>query len=263
MTLSPRSRHTLLRRMCSAALLCALTAVAAQAQARWTADREASLAWWQINPHMSHLWATTCPEEPSWRPGEGRSAGWVIGQTLSPPKQGYAAVSDTTNIPLYPRRKVRSVCTEAVTATVLVADTTTLQGVRGQVVVKANTLVGGDTRRDTFTRQAVLQTDRYPELRFTIDSLVNVSRQADTLKGTAVGVFTLHGVAQPMTAAVRSWPEAGGRRVLAKFRIPASELTSVWGMSRFALGLGVTTNIWHDIFMGVDLLLRPEAAGGS
>jgi len=263
MTFSTRSRRTLLRHAFGAALLCVLTAVAAQAQSRWAADPEASLAWWQVNPHLSHLWATTCPEEPSWRPGEGRSAGWAIGQTLSPPKGGYAAVSDTIHVPLYPRRKVRSVCTEAVTAVVVVADTARLQGIRGQVVVKANTLVGGDVRRDTYARQAVLQTDRYPDIRFTIDSLVSVSRQADTLKGTAVGVFTLHGVAQPMTAAVRAWPEAGGLRVLGKFRVPASELTSVYGLSRFALGLGVTTKIWMDLFMGVDLLLRPAAAGGS
>jgi len=40
-------------------------------------------------------------------------------------------------------------------------------------------------------------------------------------------------------------------------------LTSVYGLSRFALGLGVTTKIWMDLFMGVDLLLRPAAAGGS
>ena len=78
MMLGSRSLHSRLPRVLAAAALCALAAHDAQAQSRWTADKRASLAWWQINPHLNHLWATTCPEEPSWRPGEGRSGGWVI-----------------------------------------------------------------------------------------------------------------------------------------------------------------------------------------
>ena len=255
--------RTLLGRTLAAALLCALTAVGAETQARWTADRKASLAWWQINPHMNHLWATTCPEEPSWRPGEGRSAGWFIDQAFRPAKQGYAAVSDTTIIPLYPRRKVRSVCTEAVTAEILVPDTVKWTGVRGRVVVNPDALVGGETRRDAFAREAVLQTNRYPEIRFTVDSVVGVTRKADTLRGTAVGAFTLRGVTQPMTASIRAWPEVGGIRVLGKFHVPADQLVPVYGISSFALGLGIGTRIWKDLYMGVDLLLRPEAAGGT
>lgn len=263
MIFTSRPLRTLLARTLAAALLCALTAVDAETQARWTADRQASLAWWQVNPHLSHLWATTCPEEPSWRPGEGHSGGWSIDQVFRPAKHGFAGVSDTTIIPLYPRRKVRSVCTEAVTAEVLVADTAAWRGVRGRVVVKADALVGGEDRRDAYARQAILEANRYPEIRFTLDSLVGVTRQADTLRGTAVGVFTMHGVSQPMTAGIRAWPEAGGVRVLGKFHVDANQLVSVWGISKFALGLGVATKIWQDLYMGVDLLLRPEAAGGT
>jgi hypothetical protein len=241
------------------ALLVALLAVTshAQAQTRFRIDPRASLAWWQVNPHLNHLWATTCPEEPSWRPGEGRSGGWLIGQGLRPPKQGYAAVSDTTNVPLYPRYEPLPLCTEAVEGEILAADTVRWRGVRGEVKVRAEALVTGEERRDAFARDAILQASRYPEIRFSIDSLVNVTRQADTVRGTAVGVFSLRGVSKPMTAAIRAWPEAGGLRVLAKFAIPAPELTEDYGLSRFALGLGVTTRIWYHLFMGVDVVLRP------
>jgi polyisoprenoid-binding protein YceI len=230
----------------------------ARAQTRWTVDPKASLAWWQVNPHLNHLWATTCPEEPSWRPGEGRSGGWVIGQALRTPKQGYAAVNDTTNVPLYPRYEALDVCTEAVHGEVVVADAARLRGVRGAVTVRSDALITGEERRDAFARDAVLEATRYPVIRFTIDSVVNVTRQADTLHGTAVGVFTLRDVSKPMTARVEAWPEAGGLRVLAKFRIPAPDLTTEYGLSRFALGLGVTTRIWYDLFMGVDVVLRRQ-----
>src|SRR5574341_1229773 len=107
---TPRPLRAVLQRTLAAALLCALSASrAASQEVRWTPDPKSSLAWWQVNPHLNHLWATTCPEEPSWRPGEGRSGGWSISQALRPPKEGYAAVSDTSRVPLYPRHKVRQV----------------------------------------------------------------------------------------------------------------------------------------------------------
>jgi hypothetical protein len=118
--------------------------------------------------------------------------------------------------------------------------------------------VTGDERRDAFARVAILDATRYPTSRFQIDSLVNVTRRADTLQGTAFGVFALRDVSTPMRATVRAWPEAGGLRVFAKFRVNAQDLVSVYGLSNFALGLGVSTNIWHHLFMGVDVVLRPE-----
>jgi hypothetical protein len=228
----------------------------ATAQLKLTVDQRASLAWWQVNPHLNHLWATTCPEEPSWRPGEGRSAGWVIGSTLKPPKHGYAAVSDTTIVPVYPRKQVTRICSEAVQGEVTIADTSNWTGVQGEIVVSAEALITGEERRDSYTRQAILQTDRYPDIRFTIDSVVDVTRDADTLRGRAFGVLYLHGVRKNMSGLVRGWPEAGGLRVLTRLRVPAKSLTEEFGLSRFALGLGVTTGIWYDLFMGIDIVLR-------
>jgi hypothetical protein len=247
-------------------LLAGLVGVGAstQAQTRLAVDPKASLAWWQMSPHLNHLWATTCPEEPSWRPGEGRSAGWIIDQVMpTKSKTGYQNVADTVNVPLYPRPKVRDVCTEAVEGVVLVADTVTWRVLRGAVSVKGAELVTGESRRDAYARRAVLNTDRYPQVRFTVDSLVGMTQQADTLRATALGMLTLHGVTKPTTAAVRAWHEAGGLRVLAKIRIRAHDLVPEYGMSKFALGLGVGTKIWQDLFLGVDLLLRPQAGSGS
>jgi hypothetical protein len=237
-----------------------LTAVLpdARAQVHFTADRKASLAWWQINPHMNHLWATTCPTEPSWRPGEGRSGGWAIQQIYRPPKQGEAAVSDTTQVPLYPRRRVRFVCGEAVDVRLTIADTVKWVGVRGEVTVKGDALVGGLDIRDEYTRQKLLQTHQFPEIKFAIDSVVGVTQRRDTLRAIAVGVFTLRGVSQPVRAALRFWRELNGIRVLGRIKIPAHDLVPVYGMSYTNLGLGVGTYVWKDLFVGVDVLLRPD-----
>jgi polyisoprenoid-binding protein YceI len=254
-----------MRRSLVLVLLTSVTAFgAAAAQVRWTIDPKASIAWWQIDPHLNHLWATTCPQEPSWRPGEGRSAGWYIDQMLHASKTGFANTSDTINVPLYPRHKVRSVCTEAVHGQVTAeGGSGSWRGVHGQVNVQADALVTGENMRDAFTKKAVLETLRYPEIRFTLDSLSGTTQRGDTLRATAFGVFAVHGVTKPVTAAVRAWPDAGGMRVLAKFRVPAASLTTDFGMSKYALGLGVETRIWYDLFMGVDLLLRREGSGAG
>jgi polyisoprenoid-binding protein YceI len=241
----------------------AAMAASAQSQARWTVDTKSSLAWWQVNPHLNHLWATTCPEETTWRPGEGRSGGWAVDRALKPPKQGYAAVSDTSVVPLYPRPEAKSICTEAVRGEVRVADPARWGGVTGEVAVVGAHLVTGEDRRDALTRSGILQTTRYPTINFTIDSVVNVTKQADTLRGTAVGVFTLHGVSKPMTAVLRGWPEGGGMRVTARLRVRPRDLTEEYGLSKLALGLGVTTGIWYDLFAGVDVVLRQQGSAGN
>src|SRR5438132_6545877 len=108
----PRSRS-----LHAAAVLLGLLVVAsaASAQTRWVVDSKASLAWWQINPHLHHLWATTCPGEPSWRPGEGRSSGWAINPALPLAETGYGLTDDTIHVPKYPRHRIhQGVCAEAV-----------------------------------------------------------------------------------------------------------------------------------------------------
>jgi hypothetical protein len=230
-----------------------------QAQVRFTIDPKLSLAWWQVNPHLNHLWATSCPAEPTWRPGESRSAGWIIGAGFKPPKHGHGGDSDTTIMPLYPRFMPLPVCTEALKGEIVVADTSRWQKVTGEVVLKADSLFTGNEKRDAFTRNEVLETKHHPTIRFTIDSVMNVTRQSDTVKGTALGVLHVHGVSKPMVATVRAWPEVGGMRALARLRMPAYELTEELNFSKFALDLGVKTGIWYHLFMGIDVVLRPSA----
>jgi polyisoprenoid-binding protein YceI len=249
----------------SAALVLLLPGAAgAQAQHRWTVDAKYSLAWWQVDPHLNHLWATTCPAEPSWRPGEGRSSGWTVESGNDPRMDSYNARSDTINVPLYPRLTARPFCKEAVQGQIVVADLTTGRGVHGAVTVKADSLVMGEERRAKWARDAAIQTSLYPDIQFRLDSLVNVSRVADTLLGTAMGALSLHGHEKAVSATVRAYPdsESGGTRVLARIREPARDFVSdFWpgclGWRACVFGLGVRTNIWKHMFMGADLVLRP------
>ncbi len=248
-----------------AVLFCLLAAPAiGRAQARWTTDPKGSLAWWQVDPHLNHLWGTTCPQEPSWRPGEGRSGGWQTEDAMiARASKGFSNVSDTIHVPLYPRRRVRFVCTEAVDGQLVTPDTVKWRGARGQIVVKAKDVVTGELMRDAYMQEGVFTSSNYPEFKFTIDSLVNVTRRADTLRATAQGTFVFRGVSKPMSAEVKAFPEAGGTRVLARLRMPAKALMSDFGISRRILGLGVYMNIWKDVFMGVDLLMHREGMGAD
>ena len=88
-----------------------------------------------------------------------------------------------------------------------------------------------------------------------------MTRQADTIRATAVGVFHFHGVSTPMQVPVRAWPEAGGLRALAKAQVPAFRLVEDFGLSRIALDLGVKAGVWRDFYMGIDVVLRPEEGG--
>jgi hypothetical protein len=240
------------------------TAAAQTRSGKWNVDAKASLAWWQINPHMAHLWATTCPQEPSWRPGEGRSAGWFIDRTLTATfKRGYAVVDDTTNIPLYPRYRVRPLCTEAIEGEVTVQDIQKWTGVTGWFTIDPTKLVTGEDQRDRYARSAVFETQLYPEIRYQIDSVVNVKQRGDTLLGDAMGVLTVRRNPYPVTVNVLVTREAGGIRVRGKSFLPVQHITETFGMSSSAFGLGVEEKVWKQLFMGVDLLLRAGTEAGS
>ncbi len=246
--------------MLSMAIAClgAVRGVPAQAgEPRWVIDPKASLAWWQILPHLEHLFATTCPQDPSWIPGWGRSggSGWHLDVTVLkvPP------VWDTVHIPIFRRRAVRPICTPAVQGELVAPDTISWRGVRGRVVVQAKELITGQRMRDAFARDFVLEIKEYPEIRFTFDSIVDVTRgRGDTLRARAVGTLLVHGVGKPINAAFTAWREAGGIRVLTRFHLPAPALTDEFHMSKYALGLGVRMGVWKEIWMGADLVLHPE-----
>jgi polyisoprenoid-binding protein YceI len=261
MMLRSRSLHTFLQRTAIAALLCLLTALGtAQAQTRWVVDPKGSLAWWQIEPNMNHLWGTSCPQEPSWRPGEGRSGGWSTEEAMNAKTlaHGYSNVSDTIHVPLYPRRRVRFVCSEAIQGQILLPDTARWRGAHGQIVINPRFIVTGENMRDVYEQNAILGVSVYPEIKYTLDSVVDMSRKGDTLRGTAVGTYQLRGVTKPLSAEVKAYPEAGGIRVQSKFGIPVKMLVDDFGVWKRNLGLGVMMGIWKYLYMGVDLLVRSD-----
>jgi len=239
-----------------------ILAGAAQSQVRWTVDPKVSLAWWQVSPHLNHLWATTCPNEPSWRPGDNRSPGWAIRPDLKLPMNGNNNDDDTVHVPLFPRDRVHPVCTEAVQGSIILPDTVTWRGASGEIKVLADALVTGEGMRDV-VMHASLQTKNFPDLRFTLDSLVGVTRRGTELVGTAMGSLTVRNLIKPVVASVRAFPDAGGIRVLVKWSIDAHELSSEWTPKLKFLGLGAKSNLWHWFFMGADLVFRPEALGAN
>ena len=246
-------------------LACVLAAVPATANAQqktFAIDSRSSLAWWQVNPHLKHLWGTTCPGDPSWRAGEGVSVSQAQSLMSKAYKRtGYAAVRDTI-VPLYPRRRVRSVCEDGgVTGQVTVNDVASWGGVRGQIAIRGDHLTSGLKLRDAYTDD-LLDVQKFPEIKFRIDS-VRAVQPGDTTRGTVVGVLMLHGIETPMSVPIRAWKEAGGTRVLGKFDIDAKDLIDVYQLSRWKLGLGVQTNIWQTLHLGFDVVLREAPANSS
>jgi hypothetical protein len=235
-----------------------LVPVSVHGQGRWVVDSKSSLAWWQMSPNLNHLWATTCPADRNWRPGESRSSGWHINPRIKLPTYGYGNVEDTVHVPLFPRDTVRPFCVQAVRGEVVVADSVHWTGVHGMVAVESDALITGEAMRDVMMHQA-LESAQYPEIQFTLDSLVGVTKQGDTLRGSAVGTFLLREMPRPIVAAVQVFPDAGGLRVLAKWHIPATDLKELTPMIH-RLGLGVNTQLWKTFFMGADIVFRHAAA---
>ena len=254
-------RHTLLRRAAKTALLCLLTALGtAQAQTRLVIDPKGSLAWWQIDPNMAHLWATTCPQEPSWRPGEGRSGGWTTEDAMNAKTlaHGFNQNSDTVHVPLYPRRRVRFICTEAMHGEMTLADTVKWRGAHGQLSIKVTDMVTGEPMRDKYQWDAVASAAVYPDVKYTLDSIVDSRRKGDTLYATAMGSWTFRGVTKPVSAPIKVYPDGGGTRLTGRFGIPVKELVSEYGVYKRSLGLGVMMGLWKTLFLGVDVVLRPD-----
>ena len=237
-------------------------AVAASAQVRWTIDPSTSLAWWQVSPHLNHLWATTCPNEPSWRPGDNRAPGWNIRPDLRLPEGGFNNVDDTVHVPLFPRDRVHPVCGEAVRGAIVFPDTVTWRGATGEVKVLGEALVSGEGMRDMLMH-ASLQTNNFPELTFTLDSVVGVTRRGKQLIGTAMGTLMVRAQPKPIVASIRAFPVPEGMRVLVKWSIDAHDLSSDWTPKLKHLGLGAKTNLWHWFFMGADLVFHSEPMGAN
>lgn len=221
---------------------------------RLAVESKTSLAWWQIDPHYEHLWATTCPADPSWQPGEGRDPGQYTDYATRP--KTIAAARSDARIPLFPRYRVRSNCRQALRGEVAIEDPIRMRGVRGTITLIADSLFTGLEMRDAYARRVIMETGRHPEITFTIDSLVDV-QQGDTIRAKAAGSFRLHGGTHPMLAPLVAWRDPAGLRVQAQFAFPAPMLVNEFQMTKWGLGMGVVMKRWKTIHVGVDVILNP------
>jgi len=242
------------------ALLLQAAPAPASAQARLKVDAKTSLAWWQMSPNLNHLWATTCPGDPDWRPGEERSGGWTINPKLKLPSTGYSNTEDTIHVPLFPRHVVAPVCVEAVRGDIEVADTVNWRGVHGMIAVQSDALITGEAMRDVMMHR-MMSSVQYPEVIFTLDSVINVQRHGDTLNARALGTVKIGAsYIRPVNAQVEALHDSAGLRVLTKWGVLASEIDKMAPKLKY-YSLALQANIWKHFFMGADLILVP--AGGN
>ena len=237
------------------AVVFAVAAWPAAAQTRFEIVGRSSLAWWQIDPNYGHLWASTCPDDPNWQAGEGRTPGARVDFKTRKKHVASASKSRERAIPMYPRIAVHEVCRRAVRGGVLTADTINWSGMRGEVIILPDSLDTGLEMRSLYARKAIFETHKFREIRFVLDSLGNV-QAGDTITGVAFGTMQLHGVHTRITAPVKAWREPQGLRVQSQFDFPADDLSKVYRMSKMALEMGTSLGRWNTVYMGVDLILR-------
>jgi hypothetical protein len=239
----------------AALVLVAASRDAASAQAHWVIDPATSLAWWQMNPNYGHLWATTCPGDPSWHSGEGTSGFNNPGELAKTTKSAHMDY----RIPLYPRKDVNPVCRKAVVGQIEVSDTKTFKGIHGSVFVNSDSLETGSRMRDAFAHKLF---SGQPQIRFALDSVISATLSpGDTVRGTALGTVEIHGVQKPLMVVFTAFPDGGGMRVQGKWEMHPRELIEQYKMSKFALGAGVGMDLWKELHMGFDLVLKQVPNG--
>ena len=227
----------------------------AQEGTRLNVDAGSSLAWWQIDPNYGHLWATTCPADPNWQAGEGRSPGAKVDFKTRKEHVASARKSGVKDIPMYPRLAVHAVCRHAVRGGLLTMDTVNWSRTRGEVIILPDSLTTGLDMRDAYATKEVFETRKFRQIRFVLDSLSAV-QPGDTIRAVAHGTIQLHGVHRSLSGPVKAWRVPSGLRVQSHFEIPAEDLSDVYKMSKMALSMGTVLGRWDKVHMGVDLILK-------
>jgi hypothetical protein len=241
--------------LCLLAIAASFQTASAQ-QGRFVIDQSRSLVWWQLDPHYGHLWATTCPDDPSWQPGEGHSGHFAINYKKRPKIK--TTKENATQFPLFPRDTVRANCRVAVSGSFSTADVKRYAQMNGSVTVQMDSMVNGSDARDAFAKKYIYSSAKYPTVNFTVDSLTNLVFVGDTVTAIAVGTFTLRGVQKPTRVQVQGVQEPSGLRVRGLWAMPARELQDRYKMSRAVLTMGVGSKLWDTLFMGFDLILRQQ-----
>jgi len=221
----------------------------------WSIKPRESLAWWQVEPNYGHLWATTCPGDPSWSAGESRSSGYNYRD------EGIAVSAKLgSRIPLFPRGTVTPVCSDALHGDITIGDSVHWKGVSGTIIVDAQKLTTGADFRDAYMHKAVLKSHAFESITFAIDSLTEVQVQGDTIRATAVGNLTVIGKSHAKNARLVAWRVPSGLRIRGQIQVPAKDMISVFGLSKFALNMGVVLGRWDTLYMGIDVILKSPSA---
>ncbi|HUP90344.1 MAG TPA: YceI family protein [Longimicrobiales bacterium] len=221
-------------------------------QTNYVIDQKRSLVWWQLDPHFGHLWATTCPYDPSWMPGEGHSAGY---NTHVRNKPRIRMTNESAGIfPLFPRDSVRAVCRSAVSGSFSTSGAR-YAGLKGMVQVTMDSITNGADHRDLFAKKYIYSSAKYPSMSFTVDSLSNVNFVGDTVNAIAVGTFVFRGVEKATRVQLQGVRDPSGLRVRGLWAMPASELTHRFMISKTVLSMGVGAKLWDTVFMGFDFVL--------
>jgi hypothetical protein len=234
---------------------------AAAQSTSYTLDTSRSLVWWQLDPHFGHLWATTCPNDKSWQPGEGHSPGYYINYKTRPKIK--VTNESETRLPLFPRDTVRANCRRAVSGTLTTTDARRYANLKGTISVAVDSLTIGSDQRDKFADKYVYASNKYPTIKYMIDSLTNVVVSGDSVTAIAVGTFEMREVRRATRVQVWGIQTPDGLRVRGMFAMPASELRDRYGASKVALGVGVGLKLWDTLYMGFDLILKERGAAGD
>ncbi len=158
-------------------------------------------------------------------------------------------------------------CVEAVRGEIDVADTVHWQGVHGLVAVQSEALISGSEMNDVLMHRLMGST-QYAEVIFTLDSLIDVKTNGDTVSGRAIGTIKIMNYVAPVNAVVEAFLDSDGIRALTKWVVAISELDKMTPSLK-TYAMGIQANLWkHFTWVRTSCSFRPDdstpaSAGGG
>jgi polyisoprenoid-binding protein YceI len=132
-----------------------------------------------------------------------------------------------------------------------------LWSVTGWVEAPVESLKTGNGKRDRDLNKS-MESDRFPALRFDLDSVTVVADLPDSARVILEGRFTIHGVTRPTRLPARVYSHGDGMRVESDFPLNLKDYR-IGGLSKI---LGIL-KMHPDIVVHVDLFFAPVAGGDS
>jgi YceI-like domain len=223
-----------------------VSGVAQTTQRTWKVDTSRSRAWYLIQPHYGHLYASTCrydyelgSQNLKGSSPNGLHSGPDPRKGLSPAGTGQS-------------------CANAIVGEISAENPNTWTKARASIVVSLDSLVGPSASRDHHLKTQILHTEKQPVAKFVFDSLVKMV-PGDTVTAVVAGTMELNGVPKSVLAPAKIWFEPDGSlRVNAEVGLHPRALVNDYKFERRWIGLGWF--MWTTLTFGVDLLLRESTA---